>query len=168
MATDPAATAPPLHSDLAALAPLLGTWEGEGHGSYPTIDAFGYGEQVRFWHNGKPFLAYSQRTWALDDGRPLHAESGYLRGRPGGLVELTMAHPTGLVELLAGTVASEGDGCRIELASTLVAGTATAKRVDAVTRTVVVRGEVLTYDLAMAAVGQPLTHHLRAELDHKA
>ena len=162
MATNRAATPP--HADLTALAALLGTWEGHGHGTYPTIEAFDYGEQVRFWHVGKPFLAYTQRTWALDDGRPLHAESGYWRSRPGGLVELTMAHPTGLVELLAGTVSADRDGSRIELASTLVAGTATAKRVDAVTRTVLVGHGVLRYDLAMAAVGQPLTHHLRAEL----
>ena len=156
----PAPAAPPLHPDVAGLAFLLGTWRGAGHGEYPTITPFDYGEEVRFWHVGKPFLAYTQRTWALDDRRPLHAESGYWRGGADGRVEVTMAHPTGIVELLAGRV----EGTRLELASTLVAGTATAKEVTELARIFAVRGEVLTYRVAMAAVGQPLTHHLAAEL----
>ena len=118
--------APPLHSELQPLAGLLGTWRGEGAGRYPTISPFRYGEEVRFWHVGKPFLAYAQRTWSLDDGRPLHAESGYWRAKPGGEVELVLAHPTGIVEVQEGRL----DGTRIELRSTTMAGTATAKQVD--------------------------------------
>jgi hypothetical protein len=157
MAADPT---PPLHPDLHRLAGLLGTWRGEGAGEYPTITPFRYGEEVRFWHAGKPFLAYSQRTWSLDDGRPLHAESGYWRPRPDGGVEVVLAHPTGIVELQAGRV----EGGRFELASTLVAGTASAKQVTALARRFELDGDRLAYTLAMAAVGQPLRHHLAAEL----
>ena len=151
---------PPLHPEIEPLAGLLGTLRGEGAGEYPTISPFRYGEEVRFWHVGKPFLAYAQRTWSLEDGRPLHGETGYWRARPGGTVEVVLAHPTGIVEVQEGSQ----DGGRIELRSTATAMTATAKQVTALHRRFDLDGDRLTYTLAMAAVGQPLQHHLAAEL----
>lgn len=149
-----------LHPALTALAPLLGTWRGEGRGEYPTIEPFAYGEEVTFTHVGKPFFAYTQRTWSLDGGARLHAEVGYWR--PGGAhqVEVTLSHPFGAVELLVGTVS---DG-RLRLASQALVTAPTAKRIDATERDIDVDGDVLRYRVRMAAVGQPLTHHLAAEL----
>jgi hypothetical protein len=155
-----ASTTPPLHPDVVPLAGLLGTWRGEGVGEYPTIASFRYGEEVRFWHVGKPFLAYTQRTWSLDDDRPLHAESGFWRAKPGGVVEVVLAHPTGIVEVLEGRM----DDGRIELGSTAVARTSTAKEVTALRRRFELDGDTLGYSLAMAAVGQALQHHLAATL----
>src|SRR5947209_10981487 len=133
-----ARTSPDLHRDVQALAFLLGTWRGEGHGHYPTIAPFDYGEEVHFWHVGKPFVAYTQRTWALDDGRPLHTESGYWRVPSPGRVELVLAHPTGIVEVEEGRL----DGTTVALATSSVAATATAKRVDRLERDIVVtRGD---------------------------
>lgn len=159
---------PPLHPALAPLAPLLGTWHGRGEGEYPTIEPFDYDETVTFGHVGKPFIAYQQRTTATDDGRPLHAETGYWRLPTPGRVELVLAHPTGVTELAEGTIDLDGDIVRIELATTAVGVTATAKEVAALERSFVVDGDVLTYTLRMAAVGVPLTHHLRARLERRA
>src|SRR6202042_912533 len=129
---------------------------GEGNGRYPTIEPFGYGEEIRLWHVGKPFLAYTQRTWALDDRRPLHAESGYWRCPVEGRVELVLAHPTGLVEVEEGSL----EGTVAALTSTTVGRTASAKEVPAVARHFAVDGDVLTYRVDMAAVGQPGQVHL--------
>ena len=70
---------PPLHPDLALLGGLVGDWAGQGRGDYPTIDAFTYGERTSFWHVGKPFLFYMQKTWSLENEEPLHSEMGYFR-----------------------------------------------------------------------------------------
>jgi hypothetical protein len=156
---------PVLHPAVEGLSFLLGTWRGEGRGDYPTIEPFAYREEIELWHVGKPFLAYRQRTVDAGTDQPLHAEMGYWRpGAAATGVELVLAHPSGITEVYIGGVDTEDGTRRISLRTTSVSATPTAKRVDELVRELRVAGDTLTYDVHMAAVGQPLTHHLSATL----
>ena len=157
-----------LHPDLMPLAWLLGRWEGRGHGDYPTIDKFEFGQQVDFTHNGTPYLYYLSQTYVVgEDGtkeRPLAMETGFWRPRPEGKVEVVLAHPTGITEIYLGEVT----GTKIEMATDIVARTSTAKEVTAGHRLYGLVGPDLAYAYDMAAVGQPLQPHLSAQLKRPA
>ena len=119
------------------LAPLLGTWRGRGQGSYPTIDDFAYAEEL----------------------------VGYLRALGDGAVELTVAQPSGVVEVDVGSATKTADGLVVELESAEVGLTPSAKSVTAVRRRLAVAGSALISELWMAAVGEAdLVHHVRSEL----
>lgn len=149
---------------MAALTALLGTWEGAGAGEYPTIDDFAYRESITFTHVGKPFLAYSQRTRHPETGLAMHAESGYWRVPGPGSIEIVMAQPTGLAEIYEGAVISNDGTVVIDVRSVSVGATTSAKAVTITERTFSVTGDDMQYTLRMAAVGQPLQHHLSARL----
>jgi len=152
---------------LVPLAWLIGEWRGEGRGSYPTIDDFAYRETSTYMQPrlDKPFLAYTQRTWMLEDDAPTHAEMGYLRGTAGGKVELVLSQPSGVVEVHDGTVTDD----RIALTTIAVARTPTAKEVSEVRRVIERRGnDTLWYRLDMAAVGEPTQYHCEATLHRVA
>lgn len=149
-----------MHPGLAPLAGLLGTWTGSGRGDYPTIESFEYLEKVTFTHAGKPFLIYAQRTTHAATGEPLHAESGYFRPAGGDRVEAVIAHPNGIAEVSEGSF----DGVALKLRSAHVVRTSTAKEVNQVERDMMISGDILRYELRMAAVGQPLFFHLAATL----
>ncbi|WP_067475540.1 FABP family protein [Actinomadura hibisca] len=160
---------PELHPDLKPLEFLLGTWKGAGVGDYPTIEAFNFGQEISFTHNGKPFLSYASRSWLIEPdgsvGRPLGTETGYWRLHEGKQIELTLAHPTGIVEIYVGDLAFH----RIQLQTDVVARTATAKEVTAGTRMYGLLPEKdgkrdLGWVYEMAAMGQPLQVHLSAQL----
>jgi len=155
---------PQLHPDVAVLAPLLGTWEGSGAGEYPTIDDFAYLESITFSHVGKPFVAYTQRTRHPETAAPMHAETGYLRVPRPGSIEIVMAQPTGLAEIYEGAVVGGDVPLVIDARSTSINATSTAKEVTITERTISVTGNDLHYTFRMAAVGQPLQHHLSATL----
>jgi hypothetical protein len=151
-----------MHADVEALAFLLGTWRGEGHGRYPTIDDFDYGEELTFDHVGDAFLGYAQRSWLVDDGSPLHLERGFLRpGRDGGY-ELTLAHPLGLTEVAHGRL--DGTALSFDTDEGDVRRTGTGMHVVALSRRYTCDGDVLRYSLDMTTDETPHTRHLEAEL----
>ncbi len=153
---------PELSPALAPVATLLGTWRGDGAGSYPTIEDFAYTDEVVFTDVGKPFLLYVQRSWS-PAGAPMHTETGYLRLPAAGVAELILAQPMGQTELAEGTLTAHAEALVLEFEAR-VASSATAKDVEATRRRYELAGDRLTTTFAMAAVGQPMTHHLRSEL----
>lgn len=153
-----------LHPDCAKLAWLLGTWAGNGHGQYPTIEPFEFGQELVFSQDGRAFFHYMSRAWIVDESgekiRDAAIESGFLRCRPDDSVELLLSHSTGFVELWYGRV----EGARVELATDAVVRTGSAKEYTAGQRLYgLVQGDLYwTFD--MAAMGKQLSNHLAARL----
>jgi hypothetical protein len=164
--SEPSAVRPAVHPSLGPLAALVGTWRGEGDGAYPTIAPFRYREEVEFAHDGRPVLAYRQRTWRVDADTPMHVESGYLRGGTEGRAELVIAQPTGFGEVATLEV-REDDGLVLDGSRSVLTRTPSAKAVADVRRRFRVVGDELHYDLWMTYAGHEDTHHLRAVL-HRA
>ena len=158
-----------LHPDCGPIAWMLGTWRGNGHGDYPAIEPFQFGQELIFTHDGRPFFHYFSRAWIVDEQgefvRNAALETGFLRCKPGeapgeAKVELVLAHNIGFSEIWYGEAA---DG-KLELRTAGVGYTETAKDVTAGHRLYGnVEGDLL-YAYDMAAVGQELQPHLWARL----
>lgn len=148
-----------IHPAIAPISFLLGTWRGEGEGGFPTIQSFKYGEEIKFWHSGKPVIAYTQKTWKLASGEPMHAESGYWRPKMDGSIEVIIAQSTGLAEVQKGTYDAEKK--IVKLQSELVGN---ASKVKEITRVFELNGSELRYVIEMATTANDLQPHLRAML----
>ncbi|MFN8075473.1 MAG: FABP family protein [Kineosporiaceae bacterium] len=159
-----------LPQPLIPLAWMVGTWAGVGVVGYPSMtEELRFGQEVEFRHDGRPFLAYTSRTWLLDDEgatvRPLATETGYWRpvgeAEGGGTeLEVLLVHPTGIAEIYVGKV----DGPRVQLETDVVARTVSAKEYSAATRMYGLVESDLLWVMDMAAVGQPLASHASARL----
>ena len=153
-----------LHPHCAPVAWLLGTWHGNGHGDYPTIEKFQYGQELIFTHDGRPFFHYLARAWIVDEAgefvRNAGMEAGFLSCPEAGKVELILSHASGITENCYDAAA---DG-KVELHTAGVAYTEPAKEVTGGSR---MYGNVdgdLLYAYDMEAVGQELQPHLWARL----
>ncbi|MGY0234980.1 FABP family protein [Longispora urticae] len=160
---------PDLHPGLLALLPYVGVWRGRGQGGYPDIEDFQFAQEIRFSHDGRPFLAYESRTWLLDaDSKPIRPaarEVGWWRpvlkdGQATDDVEILLTEPTGFLELYLGTVS----GLKVEMSTDAVVRTATAKEVTGGHRLYGIVEGALLYAYDLAAVGKPLQPHLSARL----
>lgn len=149
-----------VHPDLAELSFLIGTWRGVGEGEWPRGEPFAYGEELTYDDVGEPYLVYSQRSWSLDDQSPIHFERGFVRAGGAGRVELVLAHPLGIAEVAEGTVR----GGVIEVSTSSISRSGTAKAVTELTRRIEAHGEELTYELHMAMHDIGLTSHVRSRL----
>jgi hypothetical protein len=156
----------PLHDGLLALLPLVGVWTGTGAGAVASSGAqFRFRQQVRFAHDGRPFLAYESRSWLIDDDghdiRPAFRESGFWRPGAGpDDFEVVTVAITGVLQLFAGVAGNR----RWDLATTSVSSTPTAKQVGGERRLYAVVGETLSYATELALPGQEYTPHLNATL----
>jgi len=137
------------------IAPLVGTWRGEGSGEYPIMEPFRYEEEVRFLDVGSGDLAYLQRAWSPAGGEVLLAEAGMWRATPEGVVMITIAQPR-RTEVSEGTVR---DGL-IEVASTGTGHATDASPVVASRRRYRLNGDELSYEFEMATgrVAEPTRH----------
>jgi len=155
-----------IHPDCARLAWLIGTWAGNGHGEYPTIEPFQFGQELIFQQDGRPFVHYMSRSWIVDASgahvREAAQETGFIRPRPDGSLEWVLCHNTGFVEIWYGQI--HPDQPRFEVATDVVARTETAKEYAGGKRLYgYVDGDLL-YAFDMAAMGQELQPHTRAQL----
>ncbi|KAA1421448.1 FABP family protein [Nocardioides humilatus] len=153
-----------LHPDCGPIAWMLGTWRGNGHGDYPTIEKFQFGQELIFQQDGRPFFHYMARAWVIDDEgnkvRDAAQETGFIRARGEGRLEMVLAHNTGMSEIWYG----RAEGGKVELHTAGVGFTESAKEVTAGHRMYGnVEGDLL-YAFDMAAAEQELQPHLWARL----
>ncbi len=155
-----------LNPVLAPLAWLVGRWEGAGVLGYPTIESANFGQELEISHDGRPFLEMSSRSWLLDDAgekvRPLGRELAFWRVLENGEIELLAAHPTGVVEMYVGRKDPERPA--IQLATDGVLRSPAAKEYNSGARMYGLVDSQLMWVMDMAAVGQPMTSHLSAQL----
>jgi hypothetical protein len=156
-----------LHPDLMPLAWLVGTWRGKGRGEYPNVPGFQFAQEVSFNHDGRAFLNYFSRSWIIDENdeiiRPAASEVGFWRIKEKNVLEVLLAHNTGIAEGWVGLV----QGAKIQLAMDQGYSSPTEKIVTAGSRLFgLVEGELFTsYD--MAAQGQTLQAHLWSSLERQ-
>jgi hypothetical protein len=104
------------------------------------------------------------RAWIVDDKgekvRDAAIETGFVRCRPEGRVELLLTHNTGFVEIYYG----EAGDARMELATDAVVRSESAKEYTGGKRMYGYVNSELLYAYDMAAMGQALQPHLWARL----
>jgi hypothetical protein len=151
-----------------ALESLVGTWRGEGEGSYPDIAPFGYLEETTILASPEwGMLRVLQRTWQREGdgvrGKALHLEAGLIMRRDDGTLLYNCAQDSGRVEVMIGGVAESTPG-EIVIAWETTAH-ANDPRLVRVGRTFWIGRETLRYEAHIATMRTPTyRRHLDARL----
>jgi hypothetical protein len=156
-----------MDSTLAALRSLLGHWEGGGRAEFPTIPPHEYVEMLHFSTEAdRQHIHFEQRARHRPIGSaaygPSHWESGFLRATAPGIIEWTNVQDNGRLEVAQLVATITPDGLHLEGETTHFLND---PRMIRARRVIVLSGETLRYQLAMATtrIGA-LTGHLIAEL----
>lgn len=158
-----------LHEDLYPVAWMVGKWGGKGMGEWPGAEKFEFVQEVTFRHDGRPFLEYTSKSWIIDaEGnhiRPGAAESGYWRIKPNRVIELVLAHSTGISEGWLGKISDDRPSIQLALDHAYIAPTAKGVT-DGARLYGLVEGQLFTsYD--MAAMEKELQAHIWSSLERQ-
>ena len=143
---------------------LIGEWQGEGNGEYPTISSFHYLETLRITAagNGVHYHQSTRRLASLDQYVPSHQESGFLQLLDDGMVEIANVQLGGRLEILRGSIEVRPGGWSIQLKSTHLAND---PRMVESARSITLLGDSLQYTMHMQTTRVPrLALHLEAKL----
>lgn len=145
---------------------LLGTWNGKGLVTFPTIPTIEYFEELEFIANEvQPVLHYEQRTKKkMETGEyaPSHWEAGFWRVLPTGEIEALNAQAGGRVEVLRGTLEPTSEGFALNLTGALVGNDT---RIIKTVRQFSLKGRILEYSMAMSTTEvYDMTLHVHATL----
>ena len=164
-----------LAPEVYPLAWLVGAWHGVGVLDYPGVERSDFRNVVEFSHDGGPYLAYSSTITLTgpdgEEGQIWSTERGFWRispEAPEGVeldegqhpVEFVVADASGSIALYVGVV---GAG-RIDLATDLMARTASAPDVGGATRLYGNVGGELLWAWDLAAFGHELQSYASGRL----
>jgi len=185
-----------LAPEVYPLAWLVGTWRGPGFIDYPGIGERPILVEATFSADGGPYLLYEATTWELENppanlegdidvvaltpGQMWTRESGYWRvppqEAPGAAtstsgddqparteLEVLLAEPTGHVSVYLGVV----QGPRVQLATDLMARTATGAEITAAQRMYGLVNSELMWATDMAAFGEEMQSYSSGRLQRQ-
>jgi hypothetical protein len=146
---------------------LEGTWQGEGHGGYPTVESFDYRETLVFTRKNDSTLAYDQRTEKRMNGSdefvPSHWENGFISILENGDLELVNAQSGGRGEVLTGRIELFDSIIRLQFVSKALMNDA---RIVATARKFELEGDQLRYEMEMSTTRvNQLAQHLSITLE---
>lgn len=137
---------------------LLGTWKGEGHAAYPTIESADYLEELTIEPLDSTTITFLQKTWRKKDNSVLHWESGYFIAQEDGTFTFLNAQNSNRTEAMV---------CSLESPTKLICD---LKEIGNDERPVKTRREFfmedgfLRYKLFLQTQNQPFQLHLEAKL----